>query len=151
MYYGNRQGGSAATFIVVGLLLVAVAAGVLYGARQYMASQRTAPISEESMQTTPADEQPGQSNDVAQDEQSSNEQQKTPESDSAENKQTSEDPSRDTETESTTDINTEQSARGNDHETPLPQTGPTESVFAALVVGIATASAIAYVRSQRLI
>ena len=57
MYYGNRQGGSAATFIIVGLVLTALAAGVLYGARQYMASQRTAPISEESLQVAQKDDE----------------------------------------------------------------------------------------------
>ena len=51
MYYRNRQSGAAVSYIIIGIVLVALALGALYGARQYMASQRTAPISVEDMQT----------------------------------------------------------------------------------------------------
>lgn len=125
MYYGNRQGGSVATFIVVGLVLVALACGALYGARQYMVSQRTAPISEESMQSAPSDD----SSDETKDETNS-----TNES-----------------TDTTDDQTDVASLDSDDSEDPLPQTGPTADVFAALTFGITAMAAVAYTRSQRMV
>lgn len=49
MSQSNRQGGSVATFLVVGLILALLALGAIYGVRQYMASQRLAPVADESL------------------------------------------------------------------------------------------------------
>lgn len=46
MYQNNRQGGSVITFLVVGIILAALALGAVYGVRQFMASQRLAPIAD---------------------------------------------------------------------------------------------------------
>lgn len=163
MNYGNRQGGSAATFIIVGLVLTVLTAGVLYGARQYMASQRTAPISEESMQTAPEEQQSDQSgSDNTSGNQSSDEKEVASNSNDADNAQTSDDTNK-TEAPTDSDDTTHNSTSGSTSESvekvetvensdaPLPQTGSTENAFVALVFGVATASTVAYSRSQRMI
>ena len=144
MYYGNRQGGSAATFIIVGLLLTALAAGVLYGARQYMASQRIAPISEESMQTSSTDDEAddGGTSDATD----------NSEADTAANntQETQQEAASDTITDDT-DSTTAQQDTEVTQDAPLPQTGPASTALGALVLGFAAASTVAYLRSQRLV
>ena len=162
MYYGNRQGGSVSTFIVVGLVLVALACGVLYGARQYMTSQRIAPISEESMQTAPSDkdsDKPDTDNST----ENNSENQTNLSNESTENSEKSTDDTANTDEtadsqnssqnssdETTTDDQNEV-ATTDDSDAPLPQTGPTTDVLAALTLGITAMVAVAYIRSQRMI
>ena len=165
MYYGNRQGGSAATFIIVGLVLTALAAGVLYGARQYMTSQRTAPISEESLQVAQKDEGSATPTDDA----STG---ATDPSESTSNTENTETPStKPTDglpgaaTEPTAGANTpsapatpeaptsssESTAPTATVHTALPQTGPATGVIAALILGVTATASVAYLRSQSLI
>ena len=165
MYYGNRQGGSVATFIVVGLVLVALACGALYGARQYMVSQRTAPISEESMQSAPSDDSSDETTDNSTESNSEDKNNSTDESTekSDSNSEESKDEATDSdetkdETNSTsgsTDTTDDQtdvaSLDSDDSEDPLPQTGPTTDAFVALTFGITAMATVAYVRSQRMI
>ena len=169
MYYGNRQGGSAATFIIVGLVLTALAAGVLYGARQYMTSQRTAPISEESLQIAQKDDEKAAPAEPSQDAQSSTDDTSTGATDPSEATSNTETPSTEptdtlpgAATESTTDANTpitpttpeaptsSSESTATDH-TALPQTGPATGVIAALILGVTATASVAYLRSQRLI
>ena len=175
MYYGNRQGGSAATFIIVGLVLTALAAGVLYGARQYMTSQRTAPISEESLQIAQQDDEKAAPTEPSHDAQSSTDDASTGATDPSEatsNTESTETPSTEptdtlpgAATESTTDANTpsapatpeaptsssESTAPTATDHTALPQTGPATGVIAALILGVTATASVAYLRSQRLI
>ena len=172
MYYGNRQGGSAATFIIVGLVLTALAAGVLYGARQYMTSQRTAPISEESLQIAQKDDEKAAPTDPSHDAQSSTDDASTSATDPSEATSSIETPSTEptdalpgAATESTTDANTpsapatpeaptsssESTAPTATDHTALPQTGPATGVIAALILGVTATASVAYLRSQRLI
>ena len=172
MYYGNRQGGSAATFIIVGLVLTALAAGVLYGARQYMTSQRTAPISEESLQIAQQDDEKAAPTEPSHDAQSSTDDASTGATDPSEATSNTETPSTEptdtlpgAATESTTDANTpsapatpeaptsssESTAPTATDHTALPQTGPATGVIAALILGVTATASVAYLRSQRLI
>lgn len=60
----NRQGGSVVLFIIVGAVLAALALGALYLSRQFMASQRTAPVSGEGIAQNPGNKDDKSSNPV---------------------------------------------------------------------------------------
>jgi Flp pilus assembly protein TadG len=162
MYYGNRQGGSAATFIIVGLVLTALAAGVLYGARQYMTSQRTAPISEESLQIAQQDDEKAAPTEPSHDAQSSTDDASTGATDPSEatsSTESTETPSTEptdtlpgAATESTTDANTPSAPATPEAPTSSSEsTAPTATDHTALILGVTATASVAYLRSQRLI
>lgn len=147
MYYRNRQSGAAVSYIIIGIVLVALALGALYGARQYMASQRTAPISVEDMQTAS-----NESDDKSSEKSKLDDEKDQKTADQEKDKEKESNDSKDensTKEESTQPESTPQADQST--EAPLPQTGPTSDILTALVLGVTAAASLAYFRSQRII
>lgn len=131
---GNNQGGSLIGFIVVGVLLALVLIGGLYGLNRYNAQKvadETAVLEEEATKDT-KDE-----GAVTERTPSAKEEDKTTSTPTAT-------PDRTRTTDPGDATPTPTPATG----TQLPQTGPTETVFGLLVVGLLTFTATHYVRSR---
>lgn len=150
----NSQRGSISWFVIMAIVLVAVAALVMYGARQFMVSQQS-PISDDTVAvntTRESREESNQSNDQKPVENSDKTQKpdKTG-SDNNASQPTNGGDGRDVvasqhNSSNTVGLSTRSSAE-NDN---LPTTGPEES-FVALMVGGLTFGIVAYNRSRRLV
>lgn len=131
MSQSNRQGGSVATFLVVGLILALLALGAIYGVRQYMASQRLAPVADESLINNSDDKNnsvEGVVNESGQNETSTD------------NKTAGEAPG---------SVNSQPSGSNQSTSEHLPQSGPTGSLAGVIGASSMAGMAIAYVGSRR--
>ncbi len=131
---GNNQGGSLMGFIVVGVLLALVLIGGLYGLNRYnaqKAADETAVLEEEATEDT-------------KDEGAATERTPAP----AEDEKAAPTPATTPERTRTTDPGDAAPTPAPAAGTQLPQTGPTETVFGLLVIGLLTFTATHYVRSR---
>lgn len=131
----TNQGGSVASFIVVGALLVLVTVGLLYAVRQQPESGEIAKEPEITL--------PGADNNTD----NQNRDDKTPAADEGGTQdKTSTDES------STTDETTDDETTEGDTETTvdeIPQTGPADTMMQLVAVGALTAVSSAYYRSRK--
>lgn len=149
----NSQRGSISWFVIMAIVLVAVAALVLYGARQFMVSQQS-PISDDAVAVNTTHESREESNQQN-DQQPVENQNKTQSSDKTDSESTSQSTnggvSQDVvisqqNSSNAVGLSTRSSAE-NDN---LPTTGLEES-FIALMVGGLAFGIVAYGRSRRLV
>lgn len=149
----NSQRGSISWFVIMAIVLVTVAALVLYGAKQFMVSQQS-PISDDTVAVNTTRESREESNQ-------SNDQKPVENSDKAQSpdKTGSESTSQSTNGGVSQDVVISQqnssnavglSTRSSAENDNLPTTGPEES-FIALMVGGLAFGVVAYDRSRRLV
>lgn len=178
MSYRQSQGGSTAIFVVIAVVLGALALGALYWARNYASGQGQGLFAGvgETTQDTPADDQnqQDQAGDAGQKEQPSDQSQQKSGDERTDQSQQNDDATRpDANTNNggqTTTPNganndatqrggagsTEQnqasddaSSRGGASSDTLPQTGPADTLLSVLMLGSLAGVVTAYVRSRQ--
>lgn len=135
----TNQGGSVLSFVVVGILLLAIFAGGAYLARQYMHPSPEMPTElpgERPQQSSPPEEK-------------SSEQ---PVSDSQKDdsqKEEAERPQEESKPRSDASGETPASKDNGDGHTTLPETGPAQMLASLLAAGLLSVAAVSYLRSRR--
>ncbi len=133
---GANQGGSLIGFIVVGVLLALVLIGGLYGLNRYnaqKAADETAVLEEEPVKDTKEEGAATERTPA-----------KTEDSNTTSTPTATDDRTRTTDPGDATSTPTPAAS------TQLPQTGPTETVFGLLVIGLLTFVGTHYARSRSL-
>lgn len=127
------QGGSLAGFLIIGGLLALVLVGGLYGLNRYNAQKAAEEVAANESNDEPAPEW-----------------EKSPETESGEGRTTTEQSNTSRDTRTQADANeTAQIPRTGVQPAELPQTGPVDTVFGLLAVGLLAFAGTHYMRSLR--
>ena len=136
MYSSAKQGGSTKVFVIVAVVLALIALGALYGVKRIAMTDGTPPMDlPEASDTSGGVNNPGQP---------AQEDEPTDATDSSANQNSGEA----ADNQSTDQGSPATNSQPAEDASELPQTGPAET-FAAISLGVLTASAVAYVRSLR--
>lgn len=134
-----NQRGSVLSFVIIGVVLVAIAIGAVYYARhQHTASDTTGSGSDSSKQTG-SEDQSGTASD--QDKSGSS-------ADTSQSNQSSSDSTSGSKTDSSSDTASNGSSDSSATPAEIPQTGPDSPLVAALMLGTLAGSVVLYVRSR---
>ena len=138
----GRQAGSIGIFIVIGAIFVVSALAVLYGARHFSSQQQETPVVSGELIAANNDKESDRS--ASQSTDSSRQPQKN------ETEKNNSQPARSND-QPKIDTRQESAQAGGREDKGLPQTGPTDSLAAAVIFSGLTVATLVYVRSRQLI